>query len=291
MTVVSGLRNKAAEGAGVHTVNPGTWLSCTSPFWPKDGRPASRNLGRSNRGARRSGRHAISVAGALHRGQSRERRGVQHRVRLRLRIDDLVPPARSRCRWSTTLASSSTACSAKAIRLKSARRSSRRRTACSISWPRSVVGARQARPRRPSAHGGVSRFGARDRAPSAEDGRSGLLEARSARRAGRRAAGLRRPHQADVRSRRARVSSRAHAHCVVHDGGRDQHAHVQPGRHLGGVPSAVAPPEQRRTSWRGSRSCRRITRRCSRGSSRSWRRRPTATARCSITRSCSTAAT
>ena len=36
MTVVSGLRNQAAEGAGVHTVNPGTWLSCTSPFWPKN---------------------------------------------------------------------------------------------------------------------------------------------------------------------------------------------------------------------------------------------------------------
>jgi hypothetical protein len=36
MTIVSGLRNKAAEGAGVHTVNPGTWLSCTSPLWPKD---------------------------------------------------------------------------------------------------------------------------------------------------------------------------------------------------------------------------------------------------------------
>jgi hypothetical protein len=39
MTVVSGLRNQAAEGAGVHTVNPGTWLSCTSPFWPKNGDP------------------------------------------------------------------------------------------------------------------------------------------------------------------------------------------------------------------------------------------------------------
>jgi hypothetical protein len=39
MTVVSGLRNQAAEGAGVHTVNPGTWLSCTSPFWPKTGDP------------------------------------------------------------------------------------------------------------------------------------------------------------------------------------------------------------------------------------------------------------
>jgi len=37
MTIVSGLRNQAAEGAGVHSVNPGTWLSCTSPFWPKTG--------------------------------------------------------------------------------------------------------------------------------------------------------------------------------------------------------------------------------------------------------------
>ena len=36
MTVVSGSRNKAAEGAGVHTVNPGTWLSCQSPFWKSD---------------------------------------------------------------------------------------------------------------------------------------------------------------------------------------------------------------------------------------------------------------
>src|SRR5688572_4609071 len=39
MTVVSGLRNEAAEGAGVHTVNPGTWLSCTSPFWDETGDP------------------------------------------------------------------------------------------------------------------------------------------------------------------------------------------------------------------------------------------------------------
>jgi hypothetical protein len=37
MTIVSGLRNKAAEGAGVHAVNPGTWLSCTSPFWDREG--------------------------------------------------------------------------------------------------------------------------------------------------------------------------------------------------------------------------------------------------------------
>jgi hypothetical protein len=39
MTIVSGLRNQAAEGAGVHSVNPGTWLSCTSPFWAQTGDP------------------------------------------------------------------------------------------------------------------------------------------------------------------------------------------------------------------------------------------------------------
>lgn len=32
MTIVSNLRNKAAEGAGVHATSPGTWLSCASPF-------------------------------------------------------------------------------------------------------------------------------------------------------------------------------------------------------------------------------------------------------------------
>src|SRR5690606_37244882 len=32
MTIVSNLRNRAAEGAGVHATSPGTWLSCASPF-------------------------------------------------------------------------------------------------------------------------------------------------------------------------------------------------------------------------------------------------------------------
>jgi Protein of unknown function (DUF1552). len=31
MTVVSGLRNKAAEGGAVHQITPGTWLSCSHP--------------------------------------------------------------------------------------------------------------------------------------------------------------------------------------------------------------------------------------------------------------------
>jgi hypothetical protein len=37
MTVVSGLRNKAAEGGAVHTLNPGTWLSCQQPSWTSKG--------------------------------------------------------------------------------------------------------------------------------------------------------------------------------------------------------------------------------------------------------------
>lgn len=32
MTIVSNLRNRAADGAGVHAINPGTWLSCSSPY-------------------------------------------------------------------------------------------------------------------------------------------------------------------------------------------------------------------------------------------------------------------
>lgn len=39
MTIVSNLRNKAAEGAGVHATQPGTWLSCASPFSVDGGDP------------------------------------------------------------------------------------------------------------------------------------------------------------------------------------------------------------------------------------------------------------
>lgn len=39
MTIVSNLRNRAAEGYGVHTVNPGTWLSCMNPGQTREGDP------------------------------------------------------------------------------------------------------------------------------------------------------------------------------------------------------------------------------------------------------------
>src|SRR5690606_13118063 len=36
MTVVSCLRNRAAEGGAVHQITPGTWLSCSHPSTPGD---------------------------------------------------------------------------------------------------------------------------------------------------------------------------------------------------------------------------------------------------------------
>ncbi|MES2624735.1 MAG: DUF1552 domain-containing protein [Pseudomonadota bacterium] len=39
MTIVSNLRNTAAEGAGVHATQPGTWLSCASPFTVDESNP------------------------------------------------------------------------------------------------------------------------------------------------------------------------------------------------------------------------------------------------------------
>ena len=136
MTVVSGLRNQAAEGAGVHAVNPGTWLACKSPFWENDRQTrcaassADQIAAREHRRRTRRSRRSSCAS----KRSAAQRRGVQSRVRLRLGLDDLVPQLRrSRCRWSTTRASSSTGCSARATRPRSARRSSRRRAACSTS--------------------------------------------------------------------------------------------------------------------------------------------------------------
>ena len=56
LTVVRGLRNKAAEGAGVHAVNPGTWLSCSSPFWQKDPSQTLRGISADQIAAREIGR-------------------------------------------------------------------------------------------------------------------------------------------------------------------------------------------------------------------------------------------
>ena len=188
MTVVSGLRNQAAEGAGVHTVNPGTWLSCTSPFWPKTGDPL-RGISADQIAARELGADtpfpSLELCTEVKPGSGQ------------------ACSAEFGCGMGSTI-SFRTASAAAAdgaqpaqavLPLVRARRHGRRARGdrradgqpARSRQRRSVVAARPARPRGPSAHGRVSRLGARDRAASAEDGRSGFLEARLARRAGRRA--------------------------------------------------------------------------------------------------------
>ena len=132
----------------------------------------------------------------------------------------------------------------------------------------------------------------RDRAAAAD--RDEGVDRRADRhdRAGRRAGDVRRAHQAAVRSAGAGLPGRHHPR-------RHAALRARPdGPHLSGERSADrrASTAARTTAKirGGSRSSRRstsITSRCWRISSRSWRRRRTATARCSIIRWCSTAAT
>src|SRR5690606_6371404 len=107
------------------------------------------------------------------------------------------------------------------------------------------VGAVAARRRRSRAARRLSDVRARDRAARADHGRPGLLGLRPAGCPHGRAGVVRRAHQADVRADGARLSGGAHAGRLDDDGGRDQHADLQPGRDLRGIPPAVTPSEQR----------------------------------------------
>ena len=194
---------------------------------------------------------------------------------------------RRRCRWRTIRASSSSGCSATAAapmpsaRLARIREGSQParfghregRTAC-----RRRLGA--ARSRQADR---VSRRDSRHRAPHSARRSSRAPGAAAGRSAGRHSGRVRRSRQADVRSAGARLSVRSDARHHVHDGPRDQRPHLPGDRRPRGAPSDVAP--QQRSGEAGqpgqdqhlSRDAVRVLRR------RSCSRRPTATARCSIT--------
>ncbi len=111
MTIVSGLRNKAGESPAPHAIIAGTWLTCVPP--PVSQAPHGGVFGRSDRGpAHRTG-HAAAVARARRRGW---RRRLRSGVRLRV-LRAPLPFARrlSRCRWRTTRARCSSACSGRVI--------------------------------------------------------------------------------------------------------------------------------------------------------------------------------
>ena len=109
-------------------------------------------------------------------------------------------------------------------------------------------------------------------------------------RADRRARGRRGAHQADVRPAGAGLAGGHHARLDVPDVQGAEQRRLSEERHPRRVPHPVAPLE-RAGEHRPLRGAEHVPRaRCSPTSWTSCRRRPTATARCSITRWCSTAA-
>ncbi len=292
MTVVTGLRNQAAEGAGVHAINPGTWLNCTSPFAPSDGTEFY-------------GQSADQIA-ARHIGQDTPFPSLELCVETKPASDAKCNPTYG-CGFGSTISFRS---SKQPLPLEhnprklyyrlfgqgdtAAEREAIIEETGSLldlvsDSAASVRG--EARLQRSGTARRLPRVRARDRAPRAHHGRSGSLGARVARCAGRRAGRVRRPHQADARPHGARLPGGPHARRVVHDCGRDQHADLQPGRRVRCVPSAVAPSKQsgkdgasRDRAGVSLEGVRAVLGRAS-------RTRRTATARCSITRSSCTAAT
>ena len=231
----------------MHTVNPGHVASCTSPFWPKPRRSLS-GMSADQIAAREIGQDtpfpSLELCTEVKRGSSGAACsaefgcGLGSTISFRTPAQPLPMEHNPRKLFYRLFGQGDTAAEREAIIAQtgsSARPRERERR----------IGAQPARPGRPGAHGRVPGLGARDRAPSRRsmaDQDFSKLDLPDAP-AGV-PANVRRAHQADVRPRGACLSGGSHARRVVHDGGRDQHADLQPGRHLRGVPSAVAPSEQ-----------------------------------------------
>ena len=192
MTVVSGLRNRSGRRRGrAHRQSRHVAELHESPFWPRTRDPNGGLTADQIVARARSVQDTPFPSLELCVESEASSSGSCHAdLRLRLRLDDLVPrPRRNRCRWSTTRASCSTACSARATRPRSARRSSCRPAACSISSARSAASLRgKLGPADRARMDRVPGLGARDRAQVQKIGGSGFLELRPARCAGRRAA-------------------------------------------------------------------------------------------------------
>ena len=201
---------------------------------------------------------------------------------------------RSRCRWSTTRARCSIACSARAIPRTSARRSSRRPSSLlDLVTRERRVAARQARRRRTVRWSSEYLDSVREIERRVQKhGGPRHLRHRPAGRAGRRAGRVRQAARDDVRYDRARVSGGSDARGHVHDGGGSQHA----------ARTTRSACRMRSIRCRTTRTIptklERLanvqtyhTKMFARLPREAWRTRRTVTARCSIIPSCCTAAT
>ena len=291
VTSFGNLENKAPQSS-VHAFVPATWLSGVRPDEEADGREHGADDRPDDRRAHRPG-HGAAVA----RGRVRDD-GAERRVRQR-RLATTAPRCRSatprrRCRWSSTRARCSRSCSAKATRPRSARRSRRRRAACSTSSP-------SARPtlQRHARRAATASCSTTTSRPCARS--SGA----SRRRRQRDLSGIDLPeapigeltrfdeqvklmfdlialaYQANL----TRVAS----YIMVAEGTNRTYNHIGVS---GRVPPAVAPREQQGRRIEKLVKIQTLPRGAVRGrSSPSSRRRPTATARCSTTRCSCTART
>ena len=291
LTVVSGLENKSAIAAPVHAITPGTWLQLRAAahqpraVWRHHGRPDRRETHRPG--------HAAAVARDRD-GRAGRRRLLRPQLWLQLRQDDFVPrPVDAAADGAQPAQAVPAALRRRATPRRSARCSPRRTRACSISCAQDAKDpGEDARPARPRARSttistrcarssGGWRSSPRAICPAVKlpDAPVGHPEQ------------LRRAHEAHVRHDGARVPGEPHARRDAHDGRRGEQPAVQPHRHLGRVPSAVASPEQPAEagapgegadlSHAGVREVREEA-----GGAAGWRG-----ARCSTTRSCCSAAT
>ena len=151
--------------------------------------------------------------------------------------------------------------------------------------PRSGAVAREGSAgRRPPPAARLPGRSARDRAARQAGRCDAVARSRSARRAGRHPGRLRGASEADVRSAGARLQVGDHAHLDADARAREQQRRLPGDRRARGLPQRLAPLE--RTQEHGSvrRHQPLSRRRCWRYFLERLRRRPTATAPCSITR-------
>ena len=285
---MSGLENKHASGP-THAITPGTWLSSVSPRISHDpfgattaDQVAAQHIGQDTPLPSLE----VSTEEPIGGGACDRNYGCSYGATISFRnADDAAADGvQSAQAVPAPVRSGRHARGAQGARGAVCERARRRRgQGRGAAEARRAVGPRDARR--------LSRERARDRAPRAEDGGERPVAHPAAGRSGRHSEQVRRPDEPDVRHGRARVASESHAHHDVHDGGRGQQHDLQPDRRAGRVPRAVAPSEQRAEApaLAESADLQHEDLRALRAEAQPTRR--TATARCSITRSFSTAAT
>ena len=284
LTVVSNLDRPLQ---GTHAVSTGTWLTGMRAEADRGRGRRRRHVARSDhRRADRPG-HGVPVARARHRGSDRLRRRLRRRLQLRLHEHaSRGSRRRRRCRWRSIRAWCSSGCSAG--RARPAERL--RADAAEPQHPR--LGAAATSPRSSAGSARATASGSTSISSTSARSSGGFSAPRSRRRPRSTVPDapvgmpdvVRRARRRDVRPAGAGVPGRPHARLHVHAGPRGQPAGVPEARRQRAVAPRVA-SRQRAGEARAARQDEHLADQPVRQVPRAAAsRRPTATARCSITR-------